>query len=141
VKFFFLIILFRTSNCTNLLQNSWPDLFVLGLSQCRDDLHLSSILTSIAAQFKDVAALDRVAVTRVRQVTQAVCKIKEYTTALSRLEMDEMEFGLMRVIAIFGSGIMFWTIIIVNIIISTIQTKLLKTHHILRESVSKQWQS
>ena len=52
-----------------------------------------------------MAALDRVAVTRVRQVTQAVCKIKEYTTALAKLEMDEMEFGLMKVIAMFGSGI------------------------------------
>ena len=94
----------RTSNRTNLLRNSWSDLFVLGLAQCRDDLHLSSILTAIAAQFKDVAALDRMAVTRVRQVTQAVCKIKEYTTALARLERDEMEFGLMKAIAIFGAG-------------------------------------
>ena len=54
-----------------------------------------------------MAALDRVAVTRVHQVTQAVCKIKEYTTALAKLEMDDMEFGLMRVIAMFGSGITF----------------------------------
>ena len=36
----------------------------------------------IAAQLKDAAALERVAVTRVRQVTQAVCKIKRYTTAM-----------------------------------------------------------
>ena len=54
-----------------------------------------------------MAALDRVAVTRVRQVTQAVCKIKEYTTAMAKLEMDEVEFGLMKVIAIFGSGLTF----------------------------------
>ena len=89
------------------MQNSWSDLFVLGLSQCQDDLHLSSILTAIAAQFKNVAALDRVAVTGVHQVTQAVCKIKGYTTALAKLEMDEMEFGLMKVIAMFGSGTTF----------------------------------
>ena len=79
-------------------------MFVLGLAQCRDAMHLSSILTAIAAQFKDVADLDRVALTRVRQVTQTVCKIKEYTTALARLEMDDKEFALMKVIAIFGSG-------------------------------------
>ena len=54
-----------------------------------------------------MAALDRMAVTRVRQVTQAVCKIKEYTAALAKLQMDEMEFGLMKVITIFGSGITF----------------------------------
>eukprot|EP00092_Neocalanus_flemingeri_P035078 GFUD01038172.1.p1 GENE.GFUD01038172.1~~GFUD01038172.1.p1 ORF type:complete len:415 (-),score=103.89 GFUD01038172.1:137-1381(-) len=94
----------KTSNCTKLLRNCWSDLFVLGLAQCKNDLHLTSILTAIAAQFKEVAALDRVSVTRVHQVTQAVCKIKEYVTAITRLEMDDTEFGLLKVIAIFGSA-------------------------------------
>ena len=89
-----------------LLAGCWPDLFLLGLAQFQDTLHLSSILAAMAGQVKDVAAQDRVEVSRVRQVTQAVCKIKEYTTALARLHMDDMEYALMKVIALFGSGIM-----------------------------------
>ena len=96
---------FRTSNCTKLLRNSWSDLFVLGLAQCKEELHLNSILTAIADQFKEVAALDQVSISRVRQVTQAVCKIKEFVTVNARMEMDDKEFGLLKLIAIFGSGI------------------------------------
>ena len=94
----------RTSTQVRLLAGCWPDLFLLGMTQHQATLHLSSILAAMAAQVKAVATVDRVEVSRVRQVTQAVCKIKEYTTALARLGMDDMEFALMRVIAIFGSG-------------------------------------
>ena len=98
------IFLLRTSTQVRLLAGCWPDLFLLGLTQHQDNLHLSSILAAMAAQVKAVSTVDRVEVSRVRQVTQAVCKIKEYTTALARLNMDDTEFALMRVIAIFGSG-------------------------------------
>lgn len=93
----------KTSTQVRLLAGCWPDLFLLGMTQHQATLHLSSILAAMAAQVKAVATVDRVEVSRVRQVTQAVCKIKEYTTALARLGMDDMEFALMRVIAIFGS--------------------------------------
>jgi len=93
----------KTSTQVRLLAGCWPDLFLLGLAQFQDTLHLSSILAAMAGQVKDVAAQDRVEVSRVRQVTQAVCKIKEYTTALARLHMDDMEYALMKVIALFGS--------------------------------------
>jgi hypothetical protein len=93
----------KTSTQVRLLRNSWSDLFVLGLAQSRRQLHLDSILTAIAAQFQEVTSLERVALQRVRQVTQAVCKLKEYVTALDRLNLDHREFGLLRIIAIFGS--------------------------------------
>jgi len=93
----------KTSTQVRLLRNSWSDLFVLGLAQARKQLHLDSILTAIAAQFQEVANLERVALPRVRQVTQAVCKLKEYIAALDRLKLDHREFGLLRTIAIFGS--------------------------------------
>lgn len=93
----------KTSTQVRLLRNSWSDLFVLGLAQAKRQLHLDSILTAIAAQFQEVASLDRVALPRVRQVTQAVCKLKEYVAALDRLKLDPREFGLLRTIAMFGS--------------------------------------
>jgi len=93
----------KTSTQVRLLRNSWSDLFVLGLAQAKKQLHLDSILTAIAAQFQEVASLDRVALPRVRQVTQAVCKLKEYVAALDRLKLDSREFGLLRAIAMFGS--------------------------------------
>lgn len=93
----------KKTSQVRLLRASWSDLFVLGLAQTRDQLHLDSILTAIAAQFQEVATLDRLALPRVRQITQTVCKIKEYVTALDRLKLDQQEFGLLRTIALFGS--------------------------------------
>ena len=79
----------KKTSQVRLLRASWSDLFVLGLAQTRDQLHLDSILTAIAAQFQEVATLDRLALPRVRQITQTVCKIKEYVTALDRLKLDQ----------------------------------------------------
>jgi len=92
----------HTSTQVRLLRAAWPDLFILGLAQTRTQIHLDSILTAIAAQFQEVATLDRVALPRVRQVTQAVCKLKEYVTALDRLQLGPREFGLLRTIAMFS---------------------------------------
>jgi hypothetical protein len=93
----------KTSSQVRLLRAAWPDLFVLGLAQTRTQLHLDSILTAIAAQFQEVVGLERVALPRVRQVTRAVCKLKEYVTGLDRLRLGPREFGLLRTIALFGS--------------------------------------
>ena len=93
----------KTSTQVRLLRNSWSDLFVLGLAQSRSQLHLDSMLTAIAAQLQEVVTLDKVELPRLRQVTQAVCKLKEYVSALDRLSLDPREFGLLRTLAIFGS--------------------------------------
>ena len=93
----------KISSQVRLLRGSWSDLFVLGLAQTRNQLHLDSILTAIAAQFEEVATLDRVTLPRVRQVTSTVCKLKEYVTALDRLQLGPREFGLLRTIALFSA--------------------------------------
>ena len=93
----------KSSSQVRLLRGSWSDLFVLGLAQTRNQLHLDSILTAIAAQFEEVATLDRVTLPRVRQVTSTVCKLKEYVTALDRLQLGPREFGLLRTIALFSA--------------------------------------
>ena len=46
--------------------------------------------------------MDRVSVSRFRQVTTTITRIKEYITALSKLELDPTEYALVKAIAIFG---------------------------------------
>ena len=68
------------------------------------DIHLDCILECICAQFDSVVSLERVAVTRVRQVTTTLTKVKEYIHALQKLQLDDTEYALLKSIAIFGSG-------------------------------------
>ena len=86
-----------------LLRQSWSDLFVLGLAQVHQEIHLTTILTAIADNIQAITALDEATLSRVKLVTDTVAKIKEYLTALTKLDMDSQEFGLLKIIAIFGS--------------------------------------
>ena len=85
------------------MRQSWSDLFVLGLAQVHQEIHLSPILSSIADNIQTITALDEATVSRVKLVTETVAKMKEYVTALTRLDMDSQELGLLKIIAIFGS--------------------------------------
>ena len=86
-----------------LLSQSWSDLFVLGLSQLSLQLQLPSLLTAVADNINTITALDKSTLGRVRTVTQTVAKVKEYVTALRRLELDSQEFALLKIIAMFSS--------------------------------------
>ena len=80
------------------------DLFVLGLAQCHKSLHLDSILSAVAENVATVAEMDKSIVSRVRLISQNICKLKEYITAINKLELSDVEFGLLKVIAIFNSS-------------------------------------
>ena len=86
-----------------MLRQSWSDLFVLGLAQVHQEINLTTILSAIADNIQTITALDEATVSRVKLVTETVAKIKEYLTALTRQDMDSQEFGLLKIIAIFGS--------------------------------------
>jgi len=86
-----------------LLTKSWPDLFVLGLAQAKEEVSLCKILECICAQFEKISTLERLAVARVKQVTSTLSKIKEYVQALDKLNLDDTEFALLKAIAVFGS--------------------------------------
>jgi len=91
------------NNQTKLMKRCWLDLFVLGLAQCQDNLHLDDILAAVADNVKTVAEMDQSSLVRVRQVTQNVCKLKEYISAINKLDLSNVEFGLLKIIALFNS--------------------------------------
>ena len=93
----------KQSNQKKLLSQSWSDLFVLGLAQLSLQLDLTTLLAALADNINTISALDRSTLARVRTVTQTVAKIKEYVTALTRLELDSQEFALLKIIAMFSS--------------------------------------
>jgi len=92
----------KQSNQKKLLRQCWSDLFVLGLSQVSQQVSLSTVLTAVADNIQTMTGLDKSSLCRVRLVTQTVAKMKEYVTALTRLDLDDQEFGLLKIIAVFS---------------------------------------
>ena len=93
----------QENNKIKILKRCWLDLFVLGLAQCQDSLHVDSILSAVVDNVKTVEDVDRSSSLRVRQVTQNICKLKQYLIAINKLELSSTEFGLLKIIAMFNT--------------------------------------
>ena len=88
-----------------LVRNAWSDLFVLGMAQCSASMNLSNILSTIVSHLQTTVQQEKLTAQRVRQVTTTICKVQEYVKAMGRLDIDEKEFALLKIIALFSTGI------------------------------------
>ena len=87
-----------------LVRNAWSDLFVLGMAQCSASMNLSNILSTIVSHLQTTVQQEKLTAQRVRQVTTTICKVQEYVKAMGRLDIDEKEFALLKIIALFSTG-------------------------------------
>jgi len=86
-----------------LVRNAWSDLFVLGMAQCSASMNLSNILSTIVSHLQTTVQQEKLTAQRVRQVTTTICKVQEYVKAMGRLDIDEKEFALLKIIALFST--------------------------------------
>ena len=87
-----------------LVRNAWSDLFVLGMAQCSTSMNLSNILSTIVSHLQTSVQQEKLTAQRVRQVTTTICKVQEYVKAMGRMDIDEKEFALLKLIALFSTG-------------------------------------
>lgn len=86
------------------MRNSWSDLFILGMAQCAASMNLSNILSTIVSHLQTSVQQEKLSAQRVRQVTTTICKVQEYVKAMTRMAIDEKEFALLKLIAVFSTG-------------------------------------
>merc|ERR1719273_2855682 len=84
-------------------RNSWSDLFILGMAQCSSTMNLSNILNTIVSHLQTSVQQEKLSAQRVRQVTTTICKVQEYVRAMAKLDIDEKEFALLKLIALFST--------------------------------------
>ena len=87
-----------------LVRNAWSDLFILGMAQCSSSMNLSNILSTIVSHLQTSAQQEKLSAQRVRLVTTTICKVQEYIKAMNKLAIDEKEFALLKLIALFSTG-------------------------------------
>ena len=87
-----------------LVRNAWSDLFILGMAQCSASMNLSNILSTIVSHLQTSVQQEKLTAQRVRLVTTTICKVQEYVKVMNKLAIDEKEFALLKLTALFSTG-------------------------------------
>lgn len=90
------------STQVSLMRNSWSDLFLLGLVQCRAQLCLPSLLSALASQLALWLEEDRLPLQRASQLTRQLARVRQLATALESHSISPQEFAYLRLLALFG---------------------------------------
>ena len=89
-----------------LLQYSWSDIFLFGVAQCSNAIPLSPLLTFAATHLKwtDDEGDVKPVVTKGSSMFEKVMMIKNFVSSLERLDVDYIEYALLRAILVFNTG-------------------------------------
>lgn len=101
---------FRSLETTDqlvLLQNSWSDLFMLGVAQCSSSFPLSPLLTLAAVHMeRSDGGEDQKPTGLIKDANllEKMMSIKELLFSLEKLEMDLVEYAFLKTIVLFNPG-------------------------------------
>jgi len=90
------------STQVSLMRNSWSDLFLLGLVQCRTQLCLPSLLSALATQLSHWLEEDRLPLQRAGQLTKHLARVRQLAASLEGYSITPQEFAYLRLLALFG---------------------------------------
>ncbi|XP_014673122.1 PREDICTED: orphan steroid hormone receptor 2-like [Priapulus caudatus] len=88
---------------TALVKNSWNEIFTLGMAQCADVMSLSTILTAIVNHLQSSMQQNRLSSDKVKLVTEHICRLQEYVTCMSRLQVSDTEYAYLKSIVLFST--------------------------------------
>lgn len=87
---------------TCLLRGCWAELFMLGLAQCSQTLPLSTVLFSLITQLQTSISQRKLPAVKVKQVTEHIRQIQDFTVQMSKLHVDEHEYAYLKAITLFS---------------------------------------
>lgn len=87
-----------------LLRNGWVELFALGLAQCVAVISLPTIVTAMVTQLKASVADQQLEPPQIKRMSEHICRLQEFVTAMVALELDDWEFAYLKIIAVFNVG-------------------------------------
>jgi len=87
-----------------LIKNSWVNLFILGLAQCKDQINLENLLEIITCKLQNCLSQNTTSLSRLRQLTNTITKIRIITNSLEEMKVDHTEFAFLRLCSVFLPG-------------------------------------
>ncbi|GIY49552.1 hypothetical protein CDAR_565262 [Caerostris darwini] len=85
-----------------LVRSCWSELFTLGLAQCSQVMSVKTIFTAIISHLQTSVQQDRLSASRVKQVTDHICKLQDFVNSMLRLQVDEHEYAYLKAIVLFS---------------------------------------
>ncbi|GBL72255.1 Nuclear receptor subfamily 2 group C member 1-A [Araneus ventricosus] len=85
-----------------LVRSCWSELFTLGLAQCSQVMSVKTIFSAIISHLQSSVQQDRLSASRVKQVTDHICKLQDFVNSMLRLQVDEHEYAYLKAIVLFS---------------------------------------
>ena len=84
-----------------LLRSSWPSLFIIGLAQCKDQINIGNLLDIITSNLQNYVSRKTVSLSRLRHLTNTLSKLKDITSKVDEMYLDDVEFAFLRLCSVF----------------------------------------
>ena len=84
-----------------LLRSSWVNLFIIGLAQCKDQINLGNLLDIITSNLQNYVSKKTVSLSRLRHLTNTLSKLKDITSKVDEMYLDDVEFAFLRLCSVF----------------------------------------
>lgn len=102
---------------TVLLQNSWFDLFVLGMSQCSKVLSLNSLLANLNLKFQaNLSSSGRMREKKCAFINQQLFTLQSFITECEKWKISQAEYAYLKLISLFDPGIFLNTISLIRFV-------------------------
>nr|XP_042896023.1 orphan steroid hormone receptor 2 isoform X2 [Parasteatoda tepidariorum] len=85
-----------------LVRSCWSELFTLGLAQCSQVMSVKTIFNAIITHLQSSVQQDRLSASRVKQVTDHICKLQDFVNSMLRVQVDEHEYAYLKAIVLFS---------------------------------------
>ncbi|XP_050439439.1 orphan steroid hormone receptor 2-like isoform X2 [Adelges cooleyi] len=86
----------------SLLKNAWPQLFVLGLTQCAEALSLMPVLTSMITHLQNESIQSQNSI-KAKELVDYLSKLQDYITEMENIEVTKEEYAYLKIISLFNT--------------------------------------
>lgn len=88
----------------SLLKNSWSQLLIIGLVQCKHLLSINTILVAFVNQLKSLIVQEKQSAVKLKRFCFTVSKIQDFIVTASRLNCDDYEFAYLKILSLLSAG-------------------------------------
>lgn len=87
-----------------LLQNCWVELFVIGFAQSSHIISVPTVMSSLINFMNNAIAQEKMAPSKLKKLSEHIWKVNEFIQEINKLDVDDVEFALLRFIILFNPG-------------------------------------
>lgn len=84
------------------MQNCWIELFIMGFTQSSHTVSIATVMSSLSNFMSNAIAQEKMPASKLRKMSEHIWKVNEYVQELTKLDLADYEYALMRMFALFN---------------------------------------